>query len=117
MFEKLDRVMVSLEVIYSNNFLKIKPIINNKNSPGHAYTITKLAVITSHGRNVRLIRIRNPWGNEVEWKGAWADGSREWNSVSDDEIEEIGLNFNKDGEFWLVKIEKFFLINILNYFF
>ena len=43
-------------------------------------------------------------GNEVEWKGSWADSSREWNSVSDEEKEEIGLNFDRDGEFWLVKI-------------
>ncbi len=23
---------------------------------------------------VNLVRIRNPWGNEVEWKGEWCDG-------------------------------------------
>ena len=27
-----------------------------------------------HGARVQLIRVRNPWGNEQEWKGAWADG-------------------------------------------
>jgi calpain len=29
---------------------------------GHAYTITKLAIVNSRGREARLIRIRNPWG-------------------------------------------------------
>ena len=24
---------------------------------------------------IPLIRIRNPWGNETEWNGAWSDGS------------------------------------------
>jgi len=24
---------------------------------------------------VNLVRVRNPWGNEYEWKGAWSDGS------------------------------------------
>ena len=22
---------------------------------------------------IPMIRIRNPWGNEAEWKGAWSD--------------------------------------------
>lgn len=22
---------------------------------------------------IPLVRIRNPWGNEFEWKGAWGD--------------------------------------------
>ena len=21
----------------------------------------------------KLLRIRNPWGNEIEWKGSWSD--------------------------------------------
>lgn len=29
---------------------------------GHAYTITKLAVVNSRGRDCKLLRIRNPWG-------------------------------------------------------
>lgn len=23
---------------------------------------------------IHLIRLRNPWGNDAEWKGAWSDG-------------------------------------------
>lgn len=26
----------------------------------------------------KLIQIRNPWANEVEWNGPWADTSPEW---------------------------------------
>ena len=48
-----------------------------------------------------LVRVRNPWGNEVEWKGAWADGSPEWSSLSDQEKKRLGLNFEADGEFWM----------------
>lgn len=29
--------------------------------------------LDTRGRNVSLLRIRNPWGNEYEWKGAWSD--------------------------------------------
>ena len=50
---------------------------------------------------VPLLRIRNPWGNEVEWKGAWADGSDEWAGVPDDQKEAMGLTFEDDGEFWM----------------
>lgn len=26
----------------------------------------------------KLIQIRNPWANEVEWNGPWSDTSPEW---------------------------------------
>lgn len=49
---------------------------------GHAYSLTKvLKAEVDTGRKTGLfplIRIRNPWGNDTEWKGAWSDGSVEW---------------------------------------
>lgn len=68
---------------------------------GHAYTITKLVRFDHRGRDTRLVRIRNPWGNEQEWKGAWSDHSREWDLVDPDIKEEIGLVKQRDGEFWM----------------
>lgn len=26
----------------------------------------------------KLVQIRNPWANEVEWNGPWSDPSPEW---------------------------------------
>ena len=26
----------------------------------------------------KLVQIRNPWANEVEWNGPWSDTSQEW---------------------------------------
>lgn len=26
----------------------------------------------------KLVQIRNPWANEVEWNGPWSDSSLEW---------------------------------------
>ncbi|XP_049819260.1 calpain-1 catalytic subunit-like [Aethina tumida] len=41
----------------------------------HAYSITKVATATTISKRiVNLLRIRNPWGNEIEWNGPWSDG-------------------------------------------
>ena len=45
--------------------------------PGHAYTILNIKEINYKGYNVRLLKLRNPWGN-TEWSGDWSDGSRLW---------------------------------------
>ena len=33
---------------------------------------------------IPLVRVRNPWGNEVEWNGPWSDGSPEWRYIPAD---------------------------------
>jgi len=72
---------------------------------GHAYSITKVVKAKIETPRISgempLVRIRNPWGNEVEWNGAWSDGSAEWGYVPDEEKENLGINFDNDGEFWM----------------
>ena len=52
---------------------------------GHAYSVTQVVLAQIDTGNKRglfpLVRVRNPWGNEAEWKGPWSDGSREWNYI------------------------------------
>uniref|UniRef100_A0A8C3Y5Q6 Calpain-1 catalytic subunit n=1 Tax=Catharus ustulatus TaxID=91951 RepID=A0A8C3Y5Q6_CATUS len=55
--------------------------------------------VNYRGQQEQLIRIRNPWG-QVEWTGAWSDGSSEWNNIDPDEREELQLKM-EDGEFWM----------------
>jgi calpain len=44
---------------------------------GHAYSVTKVCHVDIQTPRVSgkipMVRIRNPWGNEAEWKGAWGD--------------------------------------------
>ncbi|XP_055625907.1 calpain-A-like isoform X3 [Toxorhynchites rutilus septentrionalis] len=72
---------------------------------GHAYSITKIRLVdivtpTTSGK-IPLIRLRNPWGNEAEWNGSWSDQSPEWRFIPDEQKEDLGLNFDVDGEFWM----------------
>ncbi|XP_034650037.1 calpain-A-like [Drosophila subobscura] len=50
---------------------------------------------------IPMIRMRNPWGNEAEWNGPWSDSSAEWRYIPEDQKQEIGLTFDRDGEFWM----------------
>ncbi|XP_038264930.1 calpain-1 catalytic subunit [Dermochelys coriacea] len=66
---------------------------------GHAYSVTGAKQINFRGRNVNLIRMRNPWG-EVEWTGAWSDNSSEWNVVDPSVGQQLRIKM-EDGEFWM----------------
>ncbi|XP_012250974.2 calpain-A isoform X2 [Athalia rosae] len=72
---------------------------------GHAYSITQVKYVDIMTPNqvgkIPLLRLRNPWGNEAEWNGAWSDQSPEWRFIPDHEKEELGLTFDVDGEFWM----------------
>ncbi|KAK4300804.1 hypothetical protein Pmani_027019 [Petrolisthes manimaculis] len=72
---------------------------------GHAYSITRVKYCEIETPRVSgkipLVRIRNPWGNEAEWLGAWGDKSPEWEYIPEEEKEEMGLTFEHDGEFWM----------------
>ncbi|XP_073995003.1 calpain-A-like isoform X9 [Rhodnius prolixus] len=72
---------------------------------GHAYSITRVQYVDINTPNVSgkipLLRLRNPWGNEDEWNGAWSDKSPEWRFIPESKKEEIGLTFENDGEFWM----------------
>ncbi|KAG5451715.1 Calpain-A [Clonorchis sinensis] len=69
---------------------------------GHAYSVTSVKMIdTSTAHQVALVRVRNPWGDEAEWKGAWSDKSPEWNQIPAETRQLVGLTFEDDGEFWM----------------
>ncbi|CAL8110373.1 unnamed protein product [Orchesella dallaii] len=88
---------------------------------GHAYSITGIKTVTFNqdtaggnsetarnkseskieSKTVKLIRLRNPWGDSTEWQGPWSDGSTEWKHLDDDTLRGFGISFTADGEFWM----------------
>ncbi|CAH8490324.1 unnamed protein product [Schistosoma turkestanicum] len=72
---------------------------------GHAYSVTSVKMldisIPNKTGKIPLVRVRNPWGDESEWKGPWSDKSREWSLISPEQRQQLGLTFDDDGEFWM----------------
>lgn len=62
---------------------------------GHAYSILQVREIDGH----RLVQIRNPWANEVEWNGPWSDSSPEWTDRMKHKLKHVAQS--KDGIFWM----------------
>ncbi len=65
--------------------------------PGHAYTILKVKEIDYRGYPVRLLKLRNPWGN-TEWSGNWSDGSLLW---TEELKKELTIEKKDEGIFWI----------------
>ena len=70
----------------------------------HAYSILKATEVENEeGIKLRLVKIRNPWGQRSEsglgeWYGPWSDGSREWTPYM---IQKLRHEFGDDGIFWM----------------
>ena len=49
---------------------------------GHAYSMLGAHLVTDKtGKHHRLVEIRNPWGNHLEWTGNWSDESSLWDTL------------------------------------
>uniref|UniRef100_A0A4X2KIR9 Calpain-3 n=1 Tax=Vombatus ursinus TaxID=29139 RepID=A0A4X2KIR9_VOMUR len=67
---------------------------------GHAYSVTGLEETTFKGEKVKLVRLRNPWG-QVEWNGSWSDGWKNWVLIDKAEKSRLQHQVTEDGEFWM----------------
>jgi Ca2+-binding EF-hand superfamily protein len=69
---------------------------------GHAYSVTSAATVNVRGKVIKLLRIRNPWGQK-EWTGDWSDNSPVWKEISSDNRKQLleGEGLKEDGEFWM----------------
>jgi len=69
---------------------------------GHAYSITATKEIYLQGtEKVRLLRVRNPWGEESEFQGKWSENSSNWYFVPKETKNSLNLTAADDGEFWV----------------
>ncbi|OMO61416.1 hypothetical protein CCACVL1_23541 [Corchorus capsularis] len=62
---------------------------------GHAYSLLQVREVDGH----KLVQIRNPWANEVEWNGPWSDSSSEWTDRMRHKLKHVPQS--KDGIFWM----------------
>ncbi|XP_026939823.1 calpain-3 isoform X1 [Sagmatias obliquidens] len=67
---------------------------------GHAYSVTGLEEALYKGEKVKLVRLRNPWG-QVEWNGSWSDSWKNWSFVDKNEKARLQHQVTEDGEFWM----------------
>ena len=76
--------------------------------PGHAYTILGVKELNTGKGKVRLVHIRNPWGN-TEWSGDWSDKSSKW---TNELRQQVGVQNKNDGSFWMAYDDflKFYLV-------
>ncbi|CAI6061124.1 unnamed protein product [Clonostachys chloroleuca] len=70
---------------------------------GHAYSIIRAVEVTDEKENkIKLVKIRNPWGEtsrgEGEWHGPWSDGSKEWTGEM---LKKLRHEFGDDGVWWM----------------
>ena len=69
----------------------------------HAYSLLGYKAITSKGKTVNLLHIRNPH-SEGEWKGDWSDSSTKWGT---EEKNQVAYKKADDGTFFM-EVSDFF---------
>ncbi|BFI07497.1 calpain-type cysteine protease DEK1 [Marchantia polymorpha subsp. ruderalis] len=62
---------------------------------GHAYALLQIREVDGH----KLVQIRNPWANDVEWNGPWSDLSSEWTDRMKHKLKYTPQA--EDGVFWM----------------
>mmetsp|Transcript_19879 Transcript_19879/g.18894 ORF Transcript_19879/g.18894 Transcript_19879/m.18894 type:complete len:131 (-) Transcript_19879:12-404(-) len=80
----------------------------------HAYSLINVYEEQDDaGNKVRLVKIRNPWGQK-EWQGDWSDKSEKWLKAKGMK-ERVGLEDKDDGIFFisLSDYKEFFYITTI----
>ncbi|XP_047321349.1 calpain-type cysteine protease DEK1-like [Impatiens glandulifera] len=64
---------------------------------GHAYSLLQVREVDGH----KLVQVRNPWANEVEWNGPWSDSSPQWTDRMRHKLNKHVSHSKEDGIFWI----------------
>ncbi|KAK6998453.1 calpain-9 [Biomphalaria glabrata] len=97
LYKSLDR----LSIIACSIEGKTETLLPSGLMTAHTYCVTDLRRILSGQQPVTLIRLRNPIGEEGNWKGKWSERSQEWQQISPENRAQLGLILRDDGEFWM----------------
>jgi hypothetical protein len=68
---------------------------------GQVYLVSKIAMVETPEKQIRLIRLYNPWNRNIEWKGPWSEESSEWSIVSNELKYTLRYEGRQVGEFWM----------------
>ncbi|KAK7866741.1 hypothetical protein R5R35_003161 [Gryllus longicercus] len=69
----------------------------------HAYSVTGAYTVRAGDSFVRLVRVRNPWGDveDSEWKGAFSDKDPRWTGVDVETRKKVEFVKDEDGQFFM----------------
>ncbi|CAF1506952.1 unnamed protein product [Adineta steineri] len=96
-----------------NDGSNLEEIKSNGLVVGHSYSITAARYLQFKKQLLCMIRLRNPWANEIEWAGAWHDRDIRWNHLDLDEKRRMSWQDSEDGEFWMTFQDFFSEFDIL----
>jgi hypothetical protein len=69
---------------------------------GHAFSVLACKELQDNNAEpLRLVQVRNPWGNGFEWSGDWGDDSSKWETIGPMEQHGIAPPGKGDGKFWM----------------
>ena len=97
LFNKISNILQNGGIVCTGTLLMDK--LSSGIFGGHAYSVTGTYELTSlEEQHIQLIKIRNPWGNQVEWIGPWSDKSEEMKQVTGHQKKALKTG---TGEFWM----------------
>jgi hypothetical protein len=67
---------------------------------GHAYSLLTCKEVEADGETHKMVCMRNPWGNDKEWNGAFSDHWRGWSKYPELK-KELQVGAAPDGKFWM----------------
>jgi calpain-15 len=79
--DKKKHVMTTAVASQANSALNSADMKKVGLVDAHAYSLIEAKVIKTNNGNVKLVKVRNPWGKK-EWGGDWSDASNKWTKAT-----------------------------------
>jgi calpain-15 len=98
LINELDKYINKKSLLATSIDGELEGKLNNGLITGHAYSILGKYTVEYENKQIELIKLRNPWGDENEWNGKWSDN---WDGWKDKQQLLMGIEhkLEKDGIF------------------